>query len=532
MSVPFSDPASDSDTTARLLAEGKPGDNAPALSVSQLSSAIKRTVEDGFARVRVRGELSGAKRAASGHFYAALKDDQALIDMVMWKGQAGRLAFRPEDGLEVIATGKLTTYAGRSKYQLVVDSLEIAGEGALMLLFEKLKARLGAEGLFDADRKAPHLPFLPRVIGVVTSPTGAVIRDILHRLADRCPTHVILWPVLVQGDGAAAQVAAAVRGFDALEPGGPVPRPDLVIVARGGGSIEDLWAFNEEVVVRAIAECRIPTISAIGHETDVTLADFAADRRAPTPTAAAEMAVPVRSELQAQLANWKARMIGAAGRHHGLRLERLTALVRHLPRRDMLYAPQSQRLDELGDRLRTMAQSQMQRRKEALAAVSRQWPRRESLYQPQAQRLSDLAQRLGRAQGQRLTMLADRFAMRAELLRPQILSRQWDQQKARLAGLQRLLDSLDPRALLSRGYAMVRDTDGHVVSSADAAVAAHHLTLQFADGDVRVSALEGGGAGSQPAPKSAVKPAPKAEPKTESRRRRAQPSSTPQGELF
>ncbi|HWW57927.1 MAG TPA: exodeoxyribonuclease VII large subunit, partial [Sphingopyxis sp.] len=304
MSVPFPDTASDDGTEARLLAEAAPGDNAPALSVSQLSAAIKRTVEDGFARVRVRGELSGTKRAASGHFYAALKDDNALIDMVMWKGQAGRLAFRPEDGIEVIATGKLTTYPGRSKYQLVVDTLEVAGEGALMLLFEKLKARLGAEGLFDRERKYDRLPYLPRTIGVVTSPTGAVIRDILHRLADRCPTHVIVWPVLVQGDGAAAQVANAIRGFDAIEPGGRVPRPDLVIVARGGGSIEDLWAFNEEIVVRAIADCRIPTISAVGHETDVTLADYAADVRAPTPTAAAEMAVPVRAELLSQLATW------------------------------------------------------------------------------------------------------------------------------------------------------------------------------------------------------------------------------------
>ena len=350
MAVPFSDPASETDPAARLLAEAAPGDNVPPLSVSQLSAAIKRTVEDGFARVRVRGELSGAKRAASGHFYAALKDDNALIDMVMWKGQAARLAFRPEDGIEVIATGKLTTYPGRSKYQLVVDTLEVAGEGALMLLFEKLKARLGAEGLFDRERKQA-LPVLPRVIGVITSPTGAVIRDILHRLADRCPTQVIVWPVLVQGDGAAAQVANAVRGFDAIAPGGPVQRPDLVIIARGGGSIEDLWAFNEEVVVRAIAECRIPTISAVGHETDVTLADHAADVRAPTPTAAAEMAVPVRAELQVQLATWRGRMIGAANRHQALAGERLIALARHLPRREALYAPQRQRLDDSGDRL-------------------------------------------------------------------------------------------------------------------------------------------------------------------------------------
>jgi len=476
MSVPFPDTASDSDTPARLLAEGAPGDNvglspsgdgAPPLSVSQLSAAIKRTVEDGFARVRVRGELSGTKRAASGHFYAAMKDDNALIDMVMWKGQAARLAFRPEDGIEVIATGKLTTYPGRSKYQLVVDTLEVAGEGALMLLFEKLKARLGAEGLFDRDRKYERLPYLPRTIGVVTSPTGAVIRDILHRLADRCPTHVIVWPVLVQGDGAAAQVANAIRGFDGLEADGPVPRPDLVIVARGGGSIEDLWAFNEEVVVRAIAECRIPTISAVGHETDVTLADYAADVRAPTPTAAAEMAVPVRAELMSQLATWNGRIIGAANRHQALAGERLTALARHLPRRDALYAPQRQRLDDAGERL-------------------------------------------DRSQRHRLAVISERLATRGAALRPALLARRWDRDRAQLEGLGRLLDSLDPRALLSRGYAMVRDAGGAIVTTAAKARDAGHLRLQFADGEVLVQV--GGGEGPPaPSPRPARKPF--AEPK-------------------
>jgi len=468
MSVPFPDTASDDGTEARLLAEAAPGDNAPALSVSQLSAAIKRTVEDGFARVRVRGELSGTKRAASGHFYAALKDDNALIDMVMWKGQAGRLAFRPEDGIEVIATGKLTTYPGRSKYQLVVDTLEVAGEGALMLLFEKLKARLGAEGLFDRERKYDRLPYLPRTIGVVTSPTGAVIRDILHRLADRCPTHVIVWPVLVQGDGAAAQVANAIRGFDAIEPGGRVPRPDLVIVARGGGSIEDLWAFNEEVVVRAIADCRIPTISAVGHETDVTLADYAADVRAPTPTAAAEMAVPVRAELMSQLATWNGRIIGAANRHQALAGERLTALARHLPKRDALYAPQRQRLDDAGDRL-------------------------------------------DRSQRHRLAVISERLATRGAALRPALLARRWDRDRALLEGLGRLLDSLDPRALLSHGYAMVRDAGGAIVTTAVKAQDAGHLRLQFADGDVPVE-VRGSDAPSPMAPKPARK-APPGEPK-------------------
>jgi len=433
--------------------------------------------------VRVRGELSGTKRAASGHFYAALKDDNALIDMVMWKGQAGRLAFRPEDGIEVIATGKLTTYPGRSKYQLVVDTLEVAGEGALMLLFEKLKARLGAEGLFDRERKYDRLPYLPRTIGVVTSPTGAVIRDILHRLADRCPTHVIVWPVLVQGDGAAAQVANAIRGFDAIDPGGRVPRPDLVIVARGGGSIEDLWAFNEEVVVRAIADCRIPTISAVGHETDVTLADYAADVRAPTPTAAAEMAVPVRAELMSQLATWNGRIIGAANRHQALAGERLTALARHLPKRDALYAPQRQRLDDAGDRL-------------------------------------------DRSQRHRLTVISERLATRGAALRPALLARRWDRDRALIEGLGRLLDSLDPRALLSRGYAMVRDAGGAIVTTAAKARGAGHLQLQFADGEVSVAV--GAGDGAPPPPPT---PTPTPTPKPVRKPSPAEPKRG-QGELF
>ena len=283
------------DSSGRLLAEERAGDNAPPLSVSELSGMLKRTVEDRFGHVRLRGEISGFKRAASGHLYLCLKDDNAVIDGVMWKGGAQRLAFAPQDGVEVIATGKLTTYPGRSKYQIVIDRMELAGEGALMALLEKLKATLASEGLFAPERKKP-LPFLPRTIGVVTSPTGAVIRDILHRLADRCPTQVLLWPVLVQGQGAAEQVARAVRGFSAMDGSGALPRPDLVIIARGGGSIEDLWSFNEEIVVRAVADCSIPIISAVGHETDTTLCDYAADRRAPTPTAAAEMAVPVRGD--------------------------------------------------------------------------------------------------------------------------------------------------------------------------------------------------------------------------------------------
>ncbi|MDE2301477.1 MAG: exodeoxyribonuclease VII large subunit, partial [Sphingomonadales bacterium] len=322
---------------AGLVAKLMPGDNAAPLTITEISQRLKRVVEDRFGLVRVRGELSGVKRAASGHLYLCLKDEGARLDGVMWKGQVGRLSFRPEDGIEVIASGKLTTYPGRSNYQIVIERMEIAGEGALLALLAKLRERLASEGLFDAARKRP-LPFLPRVIGVVTSPTGAVIRDILHRLSDRFPSHVVVWPVAVQGQGAAAGIAAAITGFSALVPGGAVPRPDLVIVARGGGSIEDLWSFNEEAVVRAIAASTIPVISAVGHETDTTLADFAADRRAPTPTAAAEMAVPVRAELLAQLAELGLRKRRAVLRPLELGRERLEARARRLPRPEALLA--------------------------------------------------------------------------------------------------------------------------------------------------------------------------------------------------
>ena len=264
--------------------------------MTEVSLALKRTVEDQFGYVRIRGEISGCKRAASGHVYLALKDDKSVLDGVMWKGVAGKLNFRPEDGLEVLVAGKLTTYPGRSKYQIVIDKMEVAGEGALMALLEKRKKEMAAEGLFDPSRKL-LIPYLPKVIGVVTSPTGSVIRDILHRLADRFPRHVLVWPVLVQGEGASKQIAEAIDGFNVLEEGGDIPRPDTLIVARGGGSLEDLWCFNEEDVIRAVSRSKIPLISAVGHETDTTLIDFVSDFRSPTPTAAAEKAVPVRDDL-------------------------------------------------------------------------------------------------------------------------------------------------------------------------------------------------------------------------------------------
>ncbi len=447
--------------TGRLLAEQRPGDNAEPFTVTALSAALKRQVEDRFGFVRVRGELSGFKRAASGHLYFSLKDDASKLDGVMWKGNAGRLAFAAEDGLEVVATGKLTTYAGRSSYQIVADSLELAGEGALMLLFEKLKARLAAEGLFDAARKRP-LPKLPRVIGIVTSPTGAVIRDILHRLADRFPSHVLVWPVLVQGEQAAGQIANAIGGFSNLPDGGTIPRPDLVIVARGGGSIEDLWAFNEEVVVRAVAECSIPIVSAVGHETDTTLCDFAADLRAPTPTAAAELAVPVRAELLDRVGQNGLRMNRAIQRQLTQSAERLEAQRRLLPRLSELSAPQQQRADEMGERL-----SRALERRVAASALRFAAP---------AQSLNPrLLDRLVGEKSARL--VAARLSIRPVMLRVQ-------QGQQRIDGLSRLVQSLHPEAPLQRGFARVTDRNGKTISSMNAATAAAHVTLRFADGEV------------------------------------------------
>ena len=422
-----------------LLAGERAGDNAGALSVSEISAALKRHVEQGFSHVRIRGEISGFTRASSGHLYFALKDEKAAMDAIMWKGSTLRLAFAPQNGIEVIATGKLTTFPGRSKYQIVVETLEIAGEGALLALLEKLKAKLAAEGMFAAERKRP-LPFLPKTIGVVTSPTGAVIRDILHRLEDRCPTRVIVWPVLVQGQGSADQVAAAVTGFSNMQ--GP-DRPDLVIVARGGGSVEDLWGFNEEVVVRAVASCSIPIISAVGHETDTSLCDFAADVRAPTPSAAAEIAVPVRAELLARLQTISGRALRCVQRYRERAGERLDATVRHLPTPETLLGPQSQRVDDLGDRLRR-----------GLSHI-----------------VSEARGDLARATG---------------ALRPIMLTQRMTAAHNRLDQLWRVAASLNPDKILERGYARIeRQTGGTITRAADAQ-AAGALRLHFADGSVNV----------------------------------------------
>jgi exodeoxyribonuclease VII large subunit len=471
---------STSHDASALLAEERTGDNAEALSVSALSSALKRTVEDRFGYVRVRGELTGCKRAASGHFYFGLKDDGAKLDGVMWKGTAGRLAFAPEDGLEVVVTGMLTTYGQRSSYQIIADKMELAGEGALMLLFEKLKNRLAAEGLFDQERKQA-IPRLPRTIGVVTSPTGAVIRDILHRLADRFPSHVLVWPVMVQGDGAAKQIAAAIRGFSQMPADGPVTRPDLVIVARGGGSIEDLWAFNEEEVVRAVAECTIPLISAVGHETDTTLCDFAADLRAPTPTAAAELAVPVRADLRDRLDENGLRLSRAAKRIWALCAERFVTQNRLMPRLSDLAAPYQQRADELGERLARGLGRRVDIARLGLAGSA-------SRLNPQ------LLMRLHISQQQSL----NRLRMPTSLLQQKL----GDSQR-RLDGLSRLVESLHPEAPLKRGFARVTDHAGLTVMSAAAAKAAGQVGLRFADGGVSANILSAGQAKSPAAPKPA-----------------------------
>src|SRR6476661_10828539 len=325
--------------------------NVPEFSVSELSFALKRQLEGAFPRVRVRGEISQPSFPRSGHCYFRLKDENAVIDAVCWKTTLPRLSIKVEEGMEVIATGKITTYAGSSRYQIIIDRLELAGEGALLKLLEDRRRKLAAEGLFALERKRP-LPFLPEVIGVVTSPSGAVIRDILHRLSDRFPRRVLIWPVAVQGDKAAGEVAAAIAGFNRLPEHGPVPRPQVLIVARGGGSLEDLWAFNEEIVVRAAAASAIPLISAVGHETDTTLIDFASDRRAPTPTAAAEMAVPVRLDLIAELGGKTARLAGGMARLFSERRLRLSGLARGLPEPQDLLGAAAQRLDDRSERLR------------------------------------------------------------------------------------------------------------------------------------------------------------------------------------
>ena len=491
-----------------------PQGNQPEYTVSELSGAVKRVIEGEFGLVRVRGEVGRVSRPASGHLYFDLKDDRAVIAAVSWKGQVARMQVRPEEGMEVVATGRMTTFPGQSKYQLIVEDVAPAGAGALMAMLEKRKAALGAEGLFDPARKKP-IPYLPRVIGVVTSPSGAVIRDILHRLRDRFPRHVLVWPVAVQGQDCAAQVAAAIRGFNAIEPGGPIPRPDVLIVARGGGSLEDLWGFNEEVVVRAAAGSAIPLISAVGHETDTTLIDYAADLRAPTPTAAAELAVPVRLDLIATLEALGARLVRAIGQGVVLRRQRLRDLSRALPRVETLVATPRQRLDAAAMRLgsglglavakkhrdfdRVAGRLQpaalragLARQRDLLVARDAQLGRAVlSRLERRAERLEALAARLapalarmlgdaGRraAEGRgRLAVLADRLEVAS--------SARFARARDRLEALDRTRTTLGYHETLKRGFAVVW-SDGAVVTSKVAAEKSAALEIEFADGRMAV----------------------------------------------
>ena len=491
-----------------------PSSNVLELTVAELSGALKRTIEDRFGFVRVRGEISNYRGPhSSGHAYFCLKDEAARIDAVVWRTAFGRLKVKPQEGLEVIATGRVTTFPGKSTYQLVIESIEPAGIGALMALLDERRKSLAAEGLFDAARKRA-IPFLPRRVGVVTSPTGAVVRDILHRLLDRFPRDVLVWPVRVQGETAAAEVAAAISGFDALPRAGPLARPDVLIVARGGGSLEDLWAFNEEVVVRAAAACSIPLIAAIGHETDTTLLDHVADLRAPTPSGAAEKAVPVRSELASSLTDLGRRHRDAAARHISRARSDLRALARALPAADRVTLAARQRLDRADERLAAAMAAGLDRRHLELSRhanrLSRQAPR--TRLAQTAQRLAALEQRLvfavertAERRGQRLSGGAQRLASaRASLSRDlvrgddrrataamaldRIMTGLLRHRRDRLARDGQLLNSLGYRQVLSRGFALIRDSDGQPIRSiAEAKAVTAMLDIEFADGHMEVT---------------------------------------------
>ncbi len=465
-------------------------------TVSELSSALKRTVEDAYGHVRVRGEVSGFKGPSpSGHVYFRLKDDKAVIEAVIWKREFARMRMPPQEGLEVVVTGRLTTFSGSSKYQIVIETLEPAGLGALMALLEERKRKLTAEGLFDPARKQ-LLPFLPDVIGVVTSPTGAVIRDILHRLADRFPRRVLVWPVRVQGDGSAEQIAAAIRGFNALSERGPIPRPDLIIVARGGGSLEDLWSFNEEIVVRAAAESMVPLISAVGHETDVTLIDFAADKRAPTPTAAAEMAVPVRSELLVQVDSLARRSLACWQRCQEARRTELRAAMRALPSVEELFALPRQRLDHACARLTLQTlHTRVARERQQLALLaqrSRQclrhgMERRRERFEQLSLRLA--AARFAYANARRTQIERARERTLALFARAKLAATALLQNRAaRVERAERLLAAVSYRGVLARGFALVRASDGKPLRSAAAVTSGLALSIEFADGRVRATA--------------------------------------------
>lgn len=496
-----------------LIDDPAPGQNAPEFTVSEISGEVKRTLESTFGRIRVRGEVGRVFKARSGHLYYDVKDDRSVLACTTWKGQIAGLSVVPEEGLEVVVTGRLTAFGAQSKYNMNVEGVAVAGQGALMALLEKRKKQLEAEGLFAPERKKP-LPYLPGIIGVVTSPSGAVIRDILHRLRDRFPRKVLVWPVAVQGSNCAPEVARAIEGFNRLSPGGALPRPDLIIVARGGGSIEDLWGFNEEIVARAAAASHIPLISAVGHETDTTLIDFVSDRRAPTPTAAAELAVPVRLDLLAWSENQGARLARAAGLSVQQRRQRLSDLSRALPRPETLLETPRQRLDQASDGLPRALTSVVQRRRvqlsEASAALRPATLR--GLLAGRANGLSNLSSRLSlrpirqeiRRRNERISQLAQRL----EIVQRQRLERQ----RQLLSSAGRQLEILSYKATLARGYAVVRSGED-VVTTREAAQKADALQIEFSDGTLDLGSAGGRAPGEAAPAKRSNKP--KAKPKAE-----------------
>ena len=484
-----------------LLDDPVEGVNSPEFSVTELSGAIKRVIEGEFSHVRIKGEVGRVSRPRSGHIYLDLKDDKSVINGVIWKGVAGRLQTQPEEGMEVVATGRVTTFGGQSKYQIVIEDIKPAGMGALMALLEKRKTMLSAEGLFEESRKRA-LPYLPEVIGVVTSPSGAVIRDILHRLRDRFPRKVLIWPVAVQGAKCAPEVVRAIEGFNALQVGGAMPRPDLLIVARGGGSVEDLWGFNEESVARAAAASNIPLISAVGHETDTTLIDFVSDKRAPTPTAAAELAVPVRIELMAWLDQQSARMTTSLSGGLQRRSQRLRDLSRALPRLETLLDGPRQRLDTTGARLGPALMSGVQRRKVRLseAAGGLRPAAMQRMIGNERRRLDALSARMGPALDRCVSIDQRRQAVAAMAQRVADAGQQRvNAARNKIEAMDRLRLTLGYEATLSRGYAVVRG-DGDVVTTKKAAGKAQELEIQFADGRIVV------GGKAAPSRKAASKP--------------------------
>jgi len=499
-----------------------PVSNLPEFTVSEISGAVKRTLETNFSRVRVRGELTEVKAYSSGHIYLSLKDEGAKISGIVWRSSVPRLGMKPENGVEVIATGRISAFGERSSYQLIIERMEYAGAGALLARIEMIRQRLAAEGLFDAERKRV-LPGLPKVIGVVTSERGAVIQDIRITIARRFPRHILVWPVPVQGEGAAERIAAAIAGFDAMPAGGDPPRPDVLIIARGGGSLEDLMAFNEEIVLRAAAACRIPLISAVGHETDTTLIDFVSDRRAPTPTAAAEMAIPARADLVADLAQKGSRLIGALNRRAQEYRLRLARAERGIPDLPALLGTARQRLDDRAERAMLALPSLVARRRAVLTSVERRLPDPRSLTAAARESLRDrglrlvlgapglvaarrsgldlMAHRLSGAAGRAVTLLRGRADRITGRLTVSPLRGALREARAHLSGLGPRLDAASPLAILQRGYVLVTDPAGHPVVSAASVKPNARLRLRFGDGEV--DAVAQGSGGGKPRAKAA-----------------------------